>query len=294
MGKKKKQSTMAPDNISAAISKASGRFTKLESRIAAYFVGRPEALVLETSAAVAEKLEVSPMTITRFFKKLGFDSSATARAMSKEQIFGTSTGRLGHRFQSFNARYSNDDAETDFGVAVAGIRLALERRNTPMWRKTVSMIAHSDSVHAIGFQTMRYLADGLCLRLKYVRGNVNLLDGGDGVYASLLADPAPKRSLIIIDTFRYAAHGPILAEAAIKRGVEVIVFCDELCEWAAQLTPHLHVFPSEARFFIDMPSGIHFALNLLVQDVSKTRGDQVSAQMDILSSAQDRFGQYIK
>lgn len=283
------------DDIAAVIARANESFTKLESRIAAYLLGRPEAMVVETSAEIAEKLDVSPMTVTRFFKKLGFDNSAAARANTKRQLYGGGASRIGHRFESFAAnRAADHDTDGDLNVAVTGIRRALELRQGPVWRDAVRLVAESDSVHAIGFQTMRYLADGLCLRLGYVRGNVRLLDGGDGVYAALLADPAPRRVLIIIDTFRYGAHGPVLARAARERGVEVVVFCDEFCEWAASVTPHFLVFPSESRFFVGMPAGIHFALNLLIQDVIAALGETVHDQIEILSSAQEMFGQYLK
>ena len=106
-----------------------------------------------------------------------------------------------------------------------------------------------DSVYATGFQTMGYLANGLVQRLGYVRANVHELDGTDGVYAKLLTDPAPKRTLIIIDTFRYGRNGPVLAKAARDRGADVVIFCDELCDWAAPITPYVVALPSEAGFF---------------------------------------------
>ncbi len=283
-----------PEDIAAAIDLARSSFTRLEARIAAYLLGRPEAVLVETSAEIAEKLDVSPMTVTRFFKKLGFENSAAAKVNTRRQLYGPGSSRIGHRFDRFTETPGPPDGNDDLDVATAAIRRALDLRDSPVWRHIVPIVAEGDSIHAIGFQTMRYLADGLCLRLGYVRGNVHVLDGGDGVYAGLWADPAPRRVLIMIDTFRYGAHGPILAAAARERGVEVIVFCDEFCEWAAGVTSHVLVFPSEAHFFVGMPMGIHFALNLLIQDVIRTLGEKAREQVEIMSNAQEIFGQYMK
>ncbi|MDR3518811.1 MAG: MurR/RpiR family transcriptional regulator [Azospirillaceae bacterium] len=283
-----------PDDISAAIARTDGRFTRLEKRIAAYLQGRPEAVLVETSAEIAEKLDVSPMTVTRFFKKLGFENSAAAKAQTKHQLYGPAASRIGHRFENFSATRNQDDADADLEVATGAIRQALELRATALWKEIVDRVATADSVHAIGFQTMRYLADGLCLRLGYIRANVHLLDGSDGVYARLLTDPAPRRVLIIIDTFRYAAHGPVLARAARQRGIDVIVLCDEFCEWAPAITPWVLVFSAESRFFVGMPTGIHFALNLLVQDLIAGLGDKARAQIELLSGAQELFGQFLR
>ena len=55
-------------------------FTKLEQRVATYLIGRPEALALETSAEIAQKLDVSPMTVSRFFKNLGLSGQPSCAA----------------------------------------------------------------------------------------------------------------------------------------------------------------------------------------------------------------------
>jgi hypothetical protein len=43
-----------------------------------------------------------------------------------------------------------------------------------------------------------------------------------------------------------------------------------------------------------LPTGIHFALNLLVQDVIQRRGSAVPDQLQMLSNAQDAFGLFLK
>jgi DNA-binding MurR/RpiR family transcriptional regulator len=141
---------------------------------------------------------------------------------------------------------------------------------------------------------MGYLANGLVQRLGYVRSNVHELDGTDGVYAQLLTDPAPKKTLIIIDTYRYGRNGPVLARAARERGADVVIFCDELCDWATPITPYVVALPSEAGFFFRPTTAIHFSLSLLTQDVIDELGDSVRAQMRLLSQAQELFGQYMK
>jgi DNA-binding MurR/RpiR family transcriptional regulator len=279
--------------ILVAIERASATFTKLEAKVAAYLTGRPEAVLVETSAEIAEKLDVSPMTVTRFFKKLGFEGSVTARSELKQQLFGNSTTRVDHRLASLTAsRGHGDSNQADFEVAVAGLRRAHRLREEQLWKDVVELIARSDSLYITGFQSMRYLAEALSIRLSYLRGNVHQLDGHDGVYAPILGDRSTARTLIIIDTFRYASHGPLLADLAKRRGFNVVVFCDEFCEWAAKITRNVLIFPSENHFFIDMPTGIHSALNFMVQDVISALGGAVDDQIALITEAQDTFGQF--
>lgn len=279
--------------ILRAISDAKQPFTKLELRIAAYLKSRPESVALETSAEIAQKLDVSPMTISRFFKKLGYESSAAAKSQTKDGLYGPSASRIQHRFEEFNVALGTRDSRGDQAVAMAGIQHALKHRQTENWRQTTRLLAHADSVFGIGFQTMHYLAAGLCIRLKYIRPNVHLLDATDGVYAELFTDTSANKALIIVDSFRYGANGPILAKAAKERGIDVIVFCDEFCEWAAEITDKIIVFPSESYFFLGLPVGIHFGLNLLLQDVIHQLGDDAKIHLEKLSIAQELFGNFI-
>jgi DNA-binding MurR/RpiR family transcriptional regulator len=268
--------------------------TKLERRIAAYLLANPTALLVDTSGTIAERAYVSPMTVTRFFKKLGFDSAAAAKDALKQEVYGSELRTIGKRFDDFQRSRADASHDEHYQAAAAATSRACEVSQEPIWREIISLVAHADSVYATGFQTMGYLANGLVQRLGYVRANVHELDGTDGVYAKLLTDPAPKRTLIIIDTFRYGRNGPVLAKAARDRGADVVIFCDELCDWAAPITPYVVALPSEAGFFFRPTTAIYFSLNLLIQDVIDELGDSVREQMKLLSQAQELFGQYMK
>ena len=280
--------------LAQAIASAGKSLTKLEQRIANYILTRPEAVAIESSAEIAKTLDVSPMTVSRFFKKLGYESSSDARSQIKVELYGPSASRIGHRFDDFSTARPSRDGHSDQQVAHSGINHALKHRETERWQEVVRAVAESDGVFAVGLQTMHYLAAGLAMRLRYVRNNVIALDGSDGVYGEFFASDAETKTLIIIDTFRYGANGPRLARAAKERGAEVIVFCDEFCEWASEITDKVIVFPSESYYFLGLPVGINFALNILIQDVIAALGDRAKAHIDRFSVAQDLFSDFIE
>ena len=278
----------------AQITARRDEFTKLERRIAAYLVSSPSALLLETSGTIADRAHVSAMTVTRFFKKLGFENAACAKDALKMEMYGSEARTIGKRFDDFQRSRADATHMAHYQRAAAATSRACEVSQEPFWRDIVSLVARADSVYATGFQTMGYLASGLVQRLGYIRPNVHEMDGTDGVYAKLLTDPAPKRTLVIIDIYRYGRNGPVLAKAARDRGADVVVFCDELCDWAAPITPYVVALPSEEGFFFRPTTAIHFGLNLLIQDVIDELGDSVREQMKLLSQAQELFGQYMK
>lgn len=274
-----------------AITRAESGLTRLESRISAYLLARPEAILLETSAETARKLGISPMTVTRFYRKLGFDGAAEARAEVRRHAFGPESKRIDLRFASGEAM----KPESDAGLAAshAAVDAAFALRRSEAWAQIVALVAEADSVHTIGFQTMHFLADGLWRRLSYLRDRCHMLDGIDGVYAGLMPAPGERAVLIMIDTYRYGAHGPLLAQLARERGVEVVIFADEFCDWAAGITPHILRYPAETGFVLALPQGLNMGLTLLLQDVSARLGDAAKARISRLSDAQEHFGLFL-
>ncbi|MBU1174714.1 MAG: MurR/RpiR family transcriptional regulator [Alphaproteobacteria bacterium] len=275
-----------------AIRAQASALTKHEARIAAYLSARPEAIAVESGAALAEKIGVSPMTLTRFFRKLGFDSAAAARESVKDDLYGPRASRIASRFESYKASRTRSD-DTDLSMAGIALGKAMALRRTDAWAEIVRLTAEADMVYVAGFQSMRYLADGLCQRLRYVRNNVTPLDTVDGVFGNMFTDQVSRKTLIMIDNFRYAAEGPLLLGTAAEAGIDVVFFCDEFCDWAKDQTPHVVVLPNESSFFMGMPVGLHFALNLLIQDVIAALGARVDGHMEILSRIQDALGQFL-
>ena len=281
-------------DLAQTIASAQASLTKLEQRIADYLLSRPQVVAIESSAEIAKKLDVSPMTVSRFFKKLGYESSLEARSKIKADLYAHGAASLDNRYGDFSLSIGGRDLHSDHQVAANAINRALEHRAAPVWREVVRLVAETEAVFLAGFQTMHYLASGLCMRLRYIRNDVTVLDGSDGVYGEFFASGARSKVLIVIDTFRYGANGPRLARAARAEGAEVIVFCDEQCDWAAELTDKAVIFPSESYYFLGLPVGINFSLNLLMQDVVLALGERGRAHVERISVSQDMFGAYSK
>lgn len=282
---------MAKD-FQAVLTERLSSLTKLEQRVALYLRAHPDAILVETSDTIAKKAFVSPMTVTRFFRKLGFDSAAAAKREARDHFSNQLPSGIESRFDQFQRHRSQLDKDGDAKSAMASIRRASEYRTTPMWSKIVELVAHSDSVFAAGFQTMSYLASGLVGRLNYIRANVHELDGSDGVYAAVFANTSARRTLIIVDTFRYGRNGPVLAKVASDQGAHVVIFCDEHCDWASDITPFVVTLPSESGFFFRPTMALHFCMHMLVQDVIDELGEPVRRQLELMSRAQELFGQF--
>ncbi|MEM9320121.1 MAG: MurR/RpiR family transcriptional regulator [Pseudomonadota bacterium] len=267
--------------------------TQLERRIAAHFLARPEAIIAETNAEIAKALNLSPMTLTRFFRKLGFKDTADARNQVKKLRYGPKSARIDQRFADSSTQFASQNAEESLALCNAAVSAAFAIRESEVWTRIVDLVLSADAVHVTGFQTMFYMAVGFARRLSYLRDRVQLIDGIDGVYAGLMPSNDARNVLLIIDVFRYGAHAPQLAKLARERGVEVIVVADEFCDWATDITPYVLRYPGETHFFLAMPQGITTGLNLLLQDVIAKLGSDAGQRIKKLSEAQDYFGLFL-
>ena len=282
-----------PLKIDELIREGDVSFTKLEQRVATYLTNRPDALALETSAEIAQKLEVSPMTVSRFFRKLGYERASELRTRARQEMAGPRSERIGDRYQSFVRAKATQGTGTERHLAEAGIDAALALRATAGWRAGVECLARADFVAIVGFQLYHYLATGLAMRLNYVRPGVSSVSGLDGVYTEVFTQGDGPKCLLIIDMFRYAAHGPALARHARDMGYETILVCDEFCDWGRGLADHVFTFPNEGQFFLPMPVGLSFGLNLLYQDVVYALGDRATDQVEKMSQYQEVFGAFL-
>lgn len=276
--------------LTEAIAKAEPQLTLKEKRIAAYLQARPDAVLIQSNTEIARTLNISPMTLTRFYRKLGFENSADIRHQAMQSSFGPVSHRIDQRFETLNRGRDAEDME----LCNAAIRSVFDLRATPLWEEVVQLFTQSDAISVTGFQTMHFLADGFYRRLSYMRNRVRMIDGIDGVYADLLPAENENVTLIIIDTFRYGAHGPLLTSLARERGINVVVIADEFCDWATGLTPHTLRFPAETGFVLGMPIAITTALTLLLQDVGAELGESAARRMKELSKAQEHFGLFLE
>jgi len=283
------------DKLADRINQQATNLTRAERRLANFLTVNPDRLLLETNSSLAGQAGVSPMTVSRFVQKIGFRDMADAKRTLKAHSYGPVTSKISSRFERIhearNAKFGDGAAiEAD----CAGIRQVYATRRTSDWKKIIKLIARSGSVYVAGFQTTDYLARGMAMHLLYVRPNVHHLNGVDGIYGNVLTDPAKKKTLIIVDIFRYGKNGPVLAKFAKQQGVNVVVICDEFCEWAAEASDYHLPVSTNTGFFFNSMGSIHVLMNLMVHDVVDELGDRVKAQMDTVWRAQEEFGQYLK
>ena len=272
------------------------RLTKTEKKLAGYLQSRPDCLVLETAATIAGNVGISPMTVGRFLRKLGFDGLSDVRHQLKAGLYGPDGANLwsiDRRYQAFTRRDKEHFSLQDsLEAELAAIRQAYEITTTPLWSRTVDSFANSDRVFVSGLHMARGLALEFVSRLEYIRPGVHLADGQNGHYADVLLDDAPRVAFLLIDFYRYDKATQRAAELAKKRGHEVHIVADDYCLWAHKITDRVFNLPTSTGLYWHSTAAISALLNLLVNDVIRQLGKAVPKRIDKVLQAQKTFDQF--
>jgi DNA-binding MurR/RpiR family transcriptional regulator len=272
------------------------RLTRTEKKLAGYLQSRPDCLVLETAATIAGNVGISPMTVGRFLRKLGFDGLSDVRHQLKAGLYGpdgASTWSIDRRYQAFTRRDKEHFSLQDsLDAELAAIRQAYEMTTTPLWVRAVDSFAHADRVFVSGLHMARGLALEFVSRLEYIRPGVHLADGQNGHYADVLFDDAPRVAFLLIDFYRYDKATQHAAEWAKRRGHEVHIVADDYCLWAHKVTDRVFNLPTSTGLYWHSTAAISALLNLLINDVIRQLGKAVPKRIDKVLQAQKTFDQF--
>ena len=271
-------------------------FTKTEKKLASYLLSRPNCLILETASTIASNVGVSPMTVGRFLRKLGFDGISDIRDRLKTDLYGPDGHTLwsiDRRYEAFARRraqkFSRDDS---LAAELAAIRQAYELTTTPLWKDVVGSLTAADRIYVSGLHMARPMALELVTRFEYIRPGVHLSDGQNGHYGDVLNEPARRVSLILIDFYRYDRATQKLAQLAKEQGIDVIIVTDTYCLWAREVTDRVFGLPTGTGLFWHSTAAFTTLLNLMVDDVIQRLGDRVPKRIDKIFHAQELFDQF--
>lgn len=283
------------DPLLGRIEAVSEQMTRSERLLAAYLTAHAGDLALETAASVSRKVKVSPMTVGRFLRTLGYASfDDLRREVSRAQT--SSAWHVGNRYATFTRSRASINAtmasslDREIGALMAVYGLA----SGQAWTELVKRVATAQEVYVAGFQTVRGVAMDFAARLEYLRDGVRFVDGANGTYAELFARPGDvNRLLIVVDIRRYARQAQMLAEAAARAAIPLAVVTDAHCHWARSYTADVFHVQTEVGLFWDSNAAITSLLNLLTNEVVARLGKRVGQRAKRLEKLQAQFGAFL-
>ena len=265
------------------------QFTDSERLIANFLLTNRQAIPFETGNSLAAKLAISPVTVGRFCRRLGYDNFRELKTAFKFDV-AVAPWPVGEGLRSMlQAGKAEPALQRDLDLNIAGLIEVYRLAETPEWRAIVNRLAHAPTVHVVGFQTERGLAAHFAHLLQYVRAGVQLANLADGHFADILIDGAKNDCVVIVETRRYSRQAQNLARLCHDRGLNLVIVTDKYCHWARKYTDHVLALPTESGLFWDTMVPLSAALSLLANGVVLELGSGVEKRLARVSDLYQEF-----
>jgi DNA-binding MurR/RpiR family transcriptional regulator len=235
-------------------------YTRSEQKLGTFFLSHLTELPFETAASISRRVSVSPMTVGRYIRKLGYADLRDIKDELRNSVGGTPPDVSSQLFASASLQ-----------AKIRALTEIYKLPNTPEWSTIVQLLASARTVRVAAFQVGRFLGMGFATFLQNLRPRVSFADGGDGSYADVLLDCEPGDLLVLVDARRYSRHFKLLAEEAAARGIETVILTDVYCYWARSITAN--VLMIETEIGVRSLSMLQLVMELLLASVADVLKD---------------------
>ena len=258
-------------------------FTTAEQKIAAHLLQNIDSIPFETAASLGKRVDVSPMTVGRFLRNIGY---AGLGELKKELRGGVSW------MQIYGSPGGGDAASPSEGLQaeIRGLTAVHALTHAKEWTSIVDMLVNADQVSVASFHHGRFLGIGFASLLQHVKPRTSFADGLDGAYADVLLDSTKTSCVVLIDFRRHSRHFRLLAEQVAERGIPLVIITDTQCYWARQLTDNVLMLPVDDHQAWHNFSAASSLFSLLIGAVSNHLGDRFERIGDITQQRQNFVG----
>ncbi|MEO8809585.1 MAG: MurR/RpiR family transcriptional regulator [Rhodanobacter sp.] len=259
-------------------------FTTSEQKIAAYLLHNISGIAFETAASLGRRVGVSPMTVGRFLRTLGYAGLDEL----KKDLQGNAPWLPLYKNpeRPREADFVAESLQTDIRLLTQAYALA----RTEAWTSIVKLLVAAERVSVASFHMGRFIGLGFADLLQHVKPRTRFADGSDGAYTDVLLDATADRCVVLIDFRRYAKHFRLLAEKVAARGIPLIIITDVQCYWARQLTDNVLMLPVDPDRAWHNFGAVSSLLSLLISDVTRVQGDMFERIGDIAALRQEFVG----
>lgn len=197
--------------------------TPAERRLARYYLEHPNDISFETAASVADRLDLSPMTVGRFLRSMQIENfplqpvphNGTA---AQNRVLAQEMPPLTPGLAEKGAEYHH------LRTHLESLQQVHALASQPLWRDVIDHLSRPTEIFLTSHGLMQPMAAYFSLRLGEIRAGVRHLSGGDGTYLDLLGSRRDDCLLVVLDDPMSSQRLKRLCRAARDEGHRVMLF----------------------------------------------------------------------
>lgn len=239
--------------------------------------------------ALAESSDVSPPTVVRMSKKLGYKGFPELQAMLRAEVEASILNPI-----SKHNRWTEGAPDTHllnlFADAVMdNMRQTLRHLDLNEFNAVVNLLSDKNrTIHVLGGRLTRSLADYFFTHMQVIRDHLTLVAANSNTWPHYVLNMKAGDVLVVFDIRRYEREILNLAEIATSKGVTVILFTDQ---WGSPVSKYAtHSFHSriEAPSAWDSSVVTMFIVETVIAAVQTENWDETRERMNTLESLFDK------
>ena len=222
------KSAPATNTIADAINQSFHSLTRAERQLANKILENHPVSGLSTLTQIAEKSGVSPPTIVRMVKKLGFKGFPQLQTELRRELEAKIAGPIA-KHDNWAQKAPDSHILNRFAEAVIdNIRQSLSQIETETFDASCKLLSETrHSLYIIGGRITRALADYFFLHMQVIRKDVTHIQPLSYSWPHYFLDIKKGDVLVIFDIRRYENSTLKLAEMGHERGAQIILFTDQ-------------------------------------------------------------------
>ena len=215
--------------VQSRIAQHLAKLSNAERQIARLVVGNYPMSALGDIKDIARLASVSPPTITRFVRRLGYDRFVDFQRAIRLEVQDREASPLAllkrHRAQPVQPHTRDAELYADMAKSLAQLK-------TNSVQDALNGAANllgdrKRRISSLGGRWSSVAAQYLAFQLSSLRGDVHmLLPQASGLMADRIADFGRRDVLVVYDFRRYQPATCGFAEASAKRGARIVLFTD--------------------------------------------------------------------
>ncbi|AYG67413.1 MULTISPECIES: MurR/RpiR family transcriptional regulator [unclassified Rhizobium] len=262
--------------------------TPAERRIAKYFSEHLNELPFETASSVADRLELSPMTVGRFLRSLGYHGLDGIKVHLKENA-PTFTSPLPNILEQLQKDASEGrPLATQIAEQVEMLQHIYNLASQPQWREAATTILSAGNVFVAAHPSLAGIGRHFCDRLTFARDQVLFLDGANGSYIELFGERSEDGLFVIIDSPRFVSSR-LLARSARRSGCKVLLVTGQFTEWAHEFANITLSLPPQRANSRENLAAIMSLLEYLAVTVIQAAGETAETRIRRIEELQGMF-----
>ncbi|SHL13223.1 transcriptional regulator, RpiR family [Halomonas caseinilytica] len=250
------------------------RLGKRSRHVLTALVTAPQQAAVSSISELAERLSVSPSTLSRLAQRLGFDGFAGLQGVFRRNVtegksfYSDQVSRLldGDGNDGSHARLSRlgRQESANIGDMVAEI-------DEVSFVEAAGLLAEARRVRVHGMRQFASLASFMAYGLGMLRPDVAPLDAARHGVADALAQLGEGDVLVVASCFPYTPSVLTTAEVAARQGIRVIALTDSTASPLAKVARYSFPVPNHSLFF----SNSMCAFMLLVEGLLSEAANQL-------------------